>query len=116
VYELEPLLGSEARLAREGKALLLCQDAGVTELLDVVHVRHTSHHPLGTELPQSLRVKMPKVLVPPPSFIVATSCKAQGLLHLGIQDVGEVAPPGHLGQKKLLSIPDAHHAILYLHT
>jgi hypothetical protein len=115
VHELKPLFGSESRLAREEEALLLRQDAGVAELLDVVHVRHASHHPLGAELLQSLKVEMPKALLPPPSFVIATSCKAQGLLHLGIEDVEEVAPPSHLSEKKLLSIPDAHQAILDLH-
>jgi hypothetical protein len=45
---------------------------------------------------------MPKALVDP-------------LGHLHIEDVEEVAPLGHLGQKKLLSIPDVHHTVLDLH-
>jgi hypothetical protein len=56
VHELEPLLGSKARLAREGEALLLRHDTGFAELLDVVQAQHAPHHLLGAELPQSLEI------------------------------------------------------------
>jgi hypothetical protein len=72
------------------------QDVGAVEMLDVVHTRHAPHHLLGVELLQSLELKLPKALVPPLSFVVAMSCKAQRLLHLGVEDVEVVVPPSHL--------------------
>jgi hypothetical protein len=114
VHELEPLLGSEARPERKGEVLLLGHDVGVAELLDVVHTRHALHHLLDAELPQTLKVNVPKALVPPPSLVVATSYKAQRLLRLSDEDV--VVAALDLSKKKLLSVPDAQHVVLDLHT
>jgi hypothetical protein len=69
VHELEPLLGSKARLLEKGEPPLHRQHADVTELLHVVKAQHASYHPLGTEPLQGLEVKMPEVLVPLPRLV-----------------------------------------------
>jgi hypothetical protein len=107
VHKLQPLLGAEAHLVRQGEALLLRQHARVAELLQVVDVWHAPHHLLGTELPQGLKVEVPKSLVPPPRVIVASSCKAKRLCHLCVENIGAVAPPAHLSEKTATSVLDA---------
>lgn len=98
MHELELLLGSEARLARERVLLLLDHDAGVAELLHMVDARHALHHLLGAELLQGFEAEVPKALVPPPSLVIAASSKAEGLRHLRVEDVKVVAPSLHLGE------------------
>jgi hypothetical protein len=63
VYELQLLLGMEARPTREGEPPQLGEDAGVAELLHVIDVRHAPHHLLAAELPQGLKVEVPKALL-----------------------------------------------------
>ena len=70
VYELEPLPGSEARLLGEGVPPLLRQHANVAELLHVVEAQEASHHLLGTEPLQDLKVEVPKALVPDRKSVV----------------------------------------------
>ena len=82
MYELEPLPGSEARLLGEGVSPLLRQYADVAELLHVVEAREASHHLLGAEPLQGLKVKVPKALVPLPRLVVPASCKTKRLGHL----------------------------------
>jgi hypothetical protein len=81
MHELEPLLGSEARLLWKGEPPLLHQHTNIAELLHVVKARQTSYHPLDTEPLQGLEVKVPEVLVPLPRLIVPTSSKAEGLCY-----------------------------------
>jgi hypothetical protein len=81
----------------------------------VDHARHAPHHLLGVELPQSLEVEVPEALVPSPNLVVAASYKAERLHHLSVEDVEVVAPPGHPGQKVLLSIPNAKQSAHDLH-
>jgi hypothetical protein len=81
MYELEPLLGSEARLLGKGESTLLCQHADIAELLHMVKARQASYHLLGTEPLQGLEVKVPEALVPLSCPIVSTSSK--------------VVPPSH---------------------
>jgi hypothetical protein len=92
VYELQLLLSAKARLAGEREPLQLGEDAGVAELLHVVDARHAPHHLLAAELPQGLKVEVPKALVPPPSVVVAVGCKTKRLRHLCVKDVEAVAP------------------------
>jgi hypothetical protein len=73
----------------------------------MVDVRQAPHHLLGTELPQGLKVEVPKALVPPPRVIIASSYKATGLRHLCVKDVEAVAPSAHLGKKMATSVPNA---------
>jgi hypothetical protein len=87
VHELEPLLGSEARLLGKGELPLLCQHADDAELFHVVKDRHASYHPLSTEPLQGLEVKVPEMLVPLPRLIVPTSSKAEGLYYLHVEDI-----------------------------
>jgi hypothetical protein len=70
VHELELFLGLEAHLLREVEPLLLRIDTSVKQFLDVIDTQHASHHLLGAKRPQSLKVEVPKVLVPPPSLMV----------------------------------------------
>jgi hypothetical protein len=49
MHELEPLLGSEARLLGKRESPLLYQHADVAELLHVVEAWQASHHLLGIE-------------------------------------------------------------------
>jgi hypothetical protein len=49
MHELEPLLGSEARLLGKGEPPLLRQHTDVAELLYVVKAQQALYHPLGTE-------------------------------------------------------------------
>jgi len=116
VYQLQLLCGTVAYLVREGQPPLLRQHAGVAKLLDVVDVRHPLHHLLSTKLPQGLKVEVPKALMSMPPVVVASSCKAKGLCHLGVEDVEVVARPAHLGEKTATSVPDAKEPVLDLHT
>jgi hypothetical protein len=90
VHELEPLLGSEARLLWKGESPLLRQHTDVIELLHVIKARQASYHPLGTKPLQGLEVKMPETLVPLPRLIVLTSSKAEGLCYLHIEDIESI--------------------------
>jgi hypothetical protein len=87
VHELEPLLGSEARLLRKVEPPLLRQHADVAELLHVVKARQASYHPLGTEPLQGLEVKVPEALVSLPRLVVPRSSKAEGLCYLHVEDI-----------------------------
>jgi hypothetical protein len=49
VHELEPLLGSEARLLGKGEPHLLRQHVDIVELLHVVKAQQASYHPLVTK-------------------------------------------------------------------
>jgi hypothetical protein len=77
---------------QEGEALLLHRHARVAELLHVVDVRHAPQHLLGTELPQGLKVEVPKVLVPLPRIVVTSSCKAKRPYHLCVENIEAIAP------------------------
>jgi hypothetical protein len=116
VHELEPLLGSEARLLGNGEPPLLRQHVDITELLHVVKTRQASYHPLGTEPLQGLEVKVPESLVPLPRLIVPTSSKAEGLCYLYVEDIESIGTYGYLGKKTTMAIPNPHDSILDLHT
>jgi hypothetical protein len=115
MHELEPLLGSEARLLGKGESPLLRQHADVAELLHVVEAWQVSHHLLGTKLLQGLEVKVPKVLVPLPRLIVPTSSEAEGLCHLHIKDIESICAFGYLGKKATMAIPNPQDSVLDLH-
>jgi hypothetical protein len=116
VHELELLLGSEARLLGKGEPPLLRQHTNVTELHHVVKARHASYHPLGTELLQSLKVKVPEALVSLPRLIVSTSSKAEGLCYLHVEDIESIGASGYLGKKAMMAVPNPHDSVLDLHT
>jgi hypothetical protein len=116
VHELEPLLGSEARLLGKGEPPLLHQHTDVAELLHVVKARQASYHPLGTEPLQGLKVKVPKALVPLPHLVVPTSSKAEGLCYLHVEDIESISASGYLGKKAMMVIPNPHDSVLDLHT
>ncbi|RLM55124.1 hypothetical protein C2845_PM10G19930 [Panicum miliaceum] len=106
VHELEPLLGSEARLLGKGEQPLLRQHADIAELLHVVEAWQASHHLLGTEPLQGLEVKVPEALVPLPRLVIPTSSEAEGLCHLHIKDVESICASGYLGKKATMAIPN----------
>jgi hypothetical protein len=116
MHELEPLLGSEARLLGKGESSLLCQHADITELLHVVKTRQASYHLLGTEPLQGLEVKMPEALVPLPCTVVPTTSKAARLCHLHVEDVKSIWTHAYLGKKATRGVPDPHDSLLDLHT
>jgi hypothetical protein len=80
----------------------------------VLDLRHALHHLLVAELLQGLKVEVPKTLVPPPSVIVATGCKACGLCRLHVEDVEAVGTSANLGEKAMMAIPDPQNTILDL--
>jgi hypothetical protein len=116
VHELEPLLGSEARLLGKGEPPLLHQYTDVAELLHVVKARQTLYHPLSIEPLQGLEVKVPEALMPLPCLIVPTSSKTEGLCYLHVEDIESIGASGYLGKKAMMKIPNPHDSILDLHT
>jgi hypothetical protein len=100
MHELEPFLGSEARLLGKGEPSLLYQHADIAELLHMVKARQTSYHLLGTEPLQGLEVKMSEALVPLPCPVVPTSSKATRLCHLHFEDVKSVWTPAYLARRR----------------
>jgi hypothetical protein len=116
VHELEPLLGSEARLLGKGESPLLHQHIDVAELLHVVKARQTSYHPLGTEPLQGLEVKVPEALVPLPRLVIPTSSKAEGLCYQHVEDVESIGASSYLGKKATMAIPNPHDSVIDLHT
>jgi hypothetical protein len=116
MHELEPLLGSEARLLGKGEPPLLRQHTDVAELLHVVKARQASYHPLGTEPLQGLEVKVSEALVPLPSLVVPTSSKTEGLCYMHIENIELIGASGYLGKKAMMVIPNPHDSVLDLHT
>jgi hypothetical protein len=116
VHELEPLLGSEARLLGKEEPPLLRQHTDVAELLHVVKARQASYHPLGTEPLQGLKVKVPEALMPLPRLVVPTSSKAEGLCYLHVEDIESIGASIYLGKKAMMAIPNPHDTVLDLHT
>jgi hypothetical protein len=116
VHELEPLLGSEARLLGKGGPPLLRQHADITELLHVVKARHASYHPLGTESLQGLEVKVSEALVPLPRLVVPMSSKTEGLCYLHVEDIESIDASDYLGKKAMMAVPNPHDSVLDVHT
>jgi hypothetical protein len=116
VHELEPLLGSEARLLGKGESSLLRQHANVAELLHMIKAQHTSYHPLGTEPLQGLEVKVLEALMLLPRLVVPMSSKAKGLCYLHVEDIESIGASGYLGKKATMAIPNPHDSVLDLHT
>jgi hypothetical protein len=116
VHELEPLLGSEARLLGKGESPLLCQHTDVAELLHVVKTQQASYHPLGTEPLQGLKMKVSEALVPLPRLVVPTSSKAEGLCYLHVEDIESIGASGYLSKKATMAITNPHDSVLNLHT
>jgi hypothetical protein len=116
VHELEPLLGSEARLLWKGEPPLLHQHTDVAELLHVVKARQTSYYPLGIEPLQGLEVMVPEALVPLPHLIVPTSSKAEGLCYIHVEDIESIGASGYLGKKTMMVILNPHDSVFDLHT
>jgi hypothetical protein len=115
VHELEPLLGSEARLLGKGESSLLRQHTDVVELLHVVKARQASYHPLGTEPLQGIKVKVLEALVPLPRLVVPMSSKAEWLCYLHVEDVESIGASSYLGKKATVAIPNPHDSVLDLH-
>jgi hypothetical protein len=92
--ELEPLLGSEARLVGKREPSLIRQHVYIAELLHMVEARQASHHLLSTEPLQGLEVEVPEALVPLPRLVVPTSSEAEGLCHLHMEDIETICAPG----------------------
>jgi hypothetical protein len=115
VHELEPLLGSEARLLGKGEPPLLRQYTDVAELLHVVKARQASYHPLGTELLQGLEVKVPETLVSLPCLVVPMSSKTEGLCYLHVEDIESIDASGYLGKKVMMAILNPYDSVLDLH-
>jgi hypothetical protein len=113
VHELEPLVGSEARLLGKGEPPLLRQHEDVVELLHMVKTRQASYHPLGIEPLQGLEVKVPEALVP--RLIIPTSSKTEGLCYLHVEDIESIGASGYLGEKAMMAIPNPHDSVLDLH-
>jgi hypothetical protein len=116
VHELEPLVGSEARLLGKGELPLLHQHADVAKLLHVVKAQQASYYPLGTEPLQGLEVKVPEELMPLQCLVIPTSSKAEGLCYLHVEDVELIGASGYLGKKVTMAIPNPHDSVLDLHT
>jgi hypothetical protein len=116
VHELEPLLGSEARLLGKGEPPLLHQYTDIAELLHVVKARQASYHPLGTEPLQGLEVKVSEALVSLPCLVVPTSSKTEGLCYLHVEDIESIGASGYLSKKAMMAIPNPHDSVLDLHT
>jgi hypothetical protein len=116
VHELEPLLGSEARLLGKWEPSLLHQHTDVAELLYMVKTRQASYHPLDTEPLQGLEVKVPEALVPLSHLILPTSSKAEGLCYLHVEDIESIGASSYLGKKAMMAIPNPHDSVLDLHT
>jgi hypothetical protein len=116
VHELEPLLGSKARLLGKGEPPLLRQHTDVVELLHMVKARQASYHPLGTEPLQGLEVKVSEALVPLPRLVVSTSSKAEGLWYLHVEDIESIGASGYLGKMAMMAISNPHDSVLDLHT
>jgi hypothetical protein len=116
VHELEPLLGSEARLLWKGEPPLLHQHTDVAELLHVVKAQQTSYYPLGIEPLQGLEVMVPEALVPLPHLIVPTSSKAEGLCYIHVEDIESIGASGYLGKKTMMVILNPHDSVFDLHT
>jgi hypothetical protein len=114
VHELEPFLGSKARLLGKGDPPLLRQHTDVAELLHVVKARHASYHPLGTKPFQGLEVKVPEALVALPRLVVPT-CSNEGLCYLHIEDIESIGASGYLGKKAMMAISNPHDSVLDLH-
>jgi hypothetical protein len=57
---------------------VLGHHVGVAQLLDVVDLRHPTHHLLTLELPERLEVEMPKPRMPTPGLIISMSGEAEG--------------------------------------
>jgi hypothetical protein len=116
MHELEPLLGSKARLLGKGEPALLRQHADVAELIHVVKARQASYHPIGTEPLQGLEMKLAKSFVPLPRLVAPMSSKVEGLCYLHVEDVESIGASGYLGKKATMTIPNPHDSILDLHT
>jgi hypothetical protein len=114
VHELEPLLGSKARLLGKGEPPLLHQHTDVAELLHMIMARQASYHPLGIEPLQGLKVKVPEALVP--RLVVPTSSKTEGLCYMHVEDIESIGASGYLGKKAMMAIPNPHYSVLELHT
>jgi hypothetical protein len=86
--------------------LVLGHHAGVAWLLDMVDLRHPAHHLLVPELPERLKVEMPKPLVPMLGLIISTSGEARGLSYLHVKHVQPVVPTVDLCEKAITAVPD----------
>jgi hypothetical protein len=116
VDELELLLCVVQSLSRKRPPLVLGHHACVTQLLDVVDLRHPAHHLLTSELMERLEVEMPKPLVPIPGLIISMRDKAEGSGHLHVKHVQSVAPAVDLGEKVTATVLDPEHPLANLHS
>ena len=87
MHQLELLDGVVGGLTREGPALQLGHNTGVTELLDVVDTSHAADHLLLAELLQGFEVKVPEVFVPTPRLIILARGKAEVVCHLYMEHI-----------------------------
>ena len=82
----------------------------------MVEAREASHHLLGAEPLQGLKVDVPKALVPLTCLIVPASCKTKRLGHPYVEDVEAVLPSNHAGEKLATMVPDAEDPAVDHHT
>jgi hypothetical protein len=95
---------------------VLSHNAGVTQLLDVVDLWHPTHHLLTPELPERLKVEMPKPLMPTTGLIISTSGETEGPSHLNVKHVQRVVPAVDLGEKATAVVQDPEHRSVNLHS
>jgi hypothetical protein len=82
----------------------------------VVDLRHPVHHLLVPELPEGLKVEMPKPLMPTPGLIISTSGEVEGPSHLHVKHVQPITPTIDLGEKTTMVVPDTEHPSVNLHS
>jgi hypothetical protein len=100
VDELELLQRTVRNLSRKRPLLVLGHHACVTQLRDVVDLRHPTHHLLAPEILERLEVEMPEPFMPTPGLIVSMSGEAEGPDHLHVKHAQPVAPAVDLGEKR----------------
>ena len=69
------------RLLREGRALLLAGQARVTQLVDVIQLRQTTHQALLAEFAQRVEAEVAEPVVPPLGVVAGTCEQGYGLGH-----------------------------------
>jgi hypothetical protein len=114
--KLELLQHVVRSLTRKRPPLELGHDTGVTQLLNVVDLRHPAHHLLTSELLKCLEVEMPKPFMLAPGLIILMSGKAEGPGHLHVKHVQPVVPAVDLGEKTTAAVPDPEHPSVNLHS
>jgi hypothetical protein len=112
--KLELLLHAIHGLAREGAPALLCHDAGVAELLDMVDHRYPAHHGLLTELVKHHEVEVAEPLMPALCFIIFPCGEAEWSCRLEVEDIEVARSAANLDKKPPTPIPNPEHTLVHL--